>query len=350
MASWFDAPEGAWGGQNFGLQNIGSMAGGLANLWGGIQGANTANQIGGQVAGALGQNSNAYAQQIQALQDQIRTNQQQAQQAYDAARTNAETQNRGLEGDIGTMTSNLTALSDPNSPYMQMARQAIERKDAAAGRRSQWGERETQLAGTLADYVGKYSPSLQNSITAARNQINQNNQGLASMYSTMNNPGDRNIQALAQMLQGQLQGASAANTTGRGAANAATNNMTGAITSGVNALGGLAGGLGSLFGGGGSRGSFLDSWGANTGIGTGGWVTPSLNNWGSDGLGDGGWGFGNGLGTGFTGGGLGGGFFDIGGTGSLGSGLDWQSGGLGGGLSGFGDNFGDFGNWANEVW
>lgn len=351
--SWFDNEEAAanaWNAGGIGSGLLGA-AGGLANLWGGIQGANTANQIGGQVSGALGQNSNAYAQQIADLQAQIKRNQDQAQQAYDAARANAATQNQGLEGDIGTMTGNLNALSDPNSPYMQMARQAIERKDASAGRRSQWGDREVQLAGTLADYVGKYSPSIQNSITAARNQINQNNQGLASMYSTINNPADRNVQALAQMLQGQLSGTNQLNTTGRAAANSATNNMSGAINSGIKALGGLGGTLGSMFGGGSAvNPAFLDMWGANTGIGSGGWANAGMNNWGLDGLDGGGWGFGNGLGTGLGAGGLGGGFLDIGGSGSLGSGLDFQSGGLGGGLSGFGDNFLDLGGWANDIW
>lgn len=343
--SWFDTPT--WGtGQDFGLGNIGGMASGLAGLFGGIQGMGTATQLNNNVSNSLGQNSNAYQQQIQALQDQIKTNQAQAQEQYQRALADSTNQNRDLEGNIGTMTSNLNALSDPNSPYMQQARQAIERKDAAAGRRSQWGERETQLAGTLADYVGKYAPSINNSITAARNQINQNNQGLASLYSTMNNPGDRNIQALAQMLQGQQQNASAQNTTARDAANRANNQQSNMIGQGIQGLGGLVGGLRGMFSSPDSNG-ITGLWGANTGLGGGGWVTPSLNNWGTDGFGDGGWGFGNGLGTGFGAGGLGGGYFDLGSSNSLGSGLDFQYGGLGQGLSGFGDNFG---GWANEIW
>lgn len=309
--AWYDTPT--WGtGEDFGLGGLGQMAGGLANLWGGMQGANTANQVSGQVSGALGQNSNAYAQQIQALQDQIKTNQQQAQQAYAAAQANAATQNTGLEGNIGTMQSNLQALSDPNSPYMQQARQAIERKDAAAGRRSQWGERETQLAGTLADFVGKYSPSIQNSITAARNQINQNNQGLASMYSTMNAPGDRNVQALAQMLQGQLAGANSANTVGRQAANSATNNTLGMVRGGLGALGGLAN-MFSSGSGNASEGGMLGSlWGSSGGSGFGDgalWgnsFTP-MSDYGADTSGLGGYGYGNlPMGDYFGGGGFGG--------------------------------------------
>jgi len=225
----------------------GSLANGLAGLYGGYQGMNSASGLNNQISGALNQNMGTTNSAISTLQQQIAQQRQQAQAAYDAARGQIDTQNSGLQNDIGTMTSNLTALSDPNSPYMQMARQAVERKDAAAGRRSQWGERETQLAGTLADYVGKYSPGLQNSITSARNQINQNNLGLANMFSTMNNPADRNQLALAQMLQQQQSGASALNTTGREAANRAITNQNSLITNGIKGAGSLAQ---LLFGGG----------------------------------------------------------------------------------------------------
>ena len=221
------------------------IANNLAGLWGNYQGMQNANNVNNQVQQSLGQNSATTSASIQQLQQQIAQQRAEAQAAYEAARGNVGTQNQGLEGDIGTMTTNLNALSDPNSPYMQQARAAIERKDAAAGRRSQWGERETQLSGTLADYVGKYSPAMQSAITNARNQINANNLGLANMYSTMNNPADRNQQALAQMLQQQQAGATAANTTGRAAANSATNNTTGMIQNGTKGLGGLMG----LFGG-----------------------------------------------------------------------------------------------------
>lgn len=269
--AWYDEIMGGEGGAD--AWNWGGIGTGLANLWGGIQGANNANQVNNQVSGALNQNLGTTNTAITQLQQQIEQQRREAQAAYEAARNNVTTQNQGLEGDIGTMTANLAALSDPNSPYMKMAREAIERKDASAGRRSQWGEREVQLAGTLADYVGKYAPGLQGSVTNARNQINQNNLGLANMFSTMNNPADRNQMALAEMLRQQQAGAGALNTTGRDASNRANNQQTSLINSGIQGLGGLAG---MLFGNGGGGGGY------GSGILSNLWTTPD-----SSGFGDG---------------------------------------------------------------
>lgn len=311
MASWFDSLDEGSQANAWNWDGIGS---GLANLWGGIQGMNNANQTNNQVSGALNQNLGTTSTAITQLQQQIEQQRREAQAAYEAAQRNATAQNQGLEGDIGTMTANLQALNDPNSPYMQMARQAIERKDASAGRRSQWGEREVQLAGTLADYVGKYAPGLQGSITNARNQINQNNLGLANLFSTMNNPADRNQLALAQMLQQQQSGAGALNTTGRDASNRANNQQTSLITNGIKGLGGLAG---MLFGNGGGSGSFgggmlSNLWSSpdSTGFGDGAlWGNnfQPLSDYGLDTSGLGGYGYGSlPMGDYFGGGGLGG--------------------------------------------
>lgn len=226
------------------LQNYANIANGMSGLYGGIKGAQTANNVNQGVQQGLGQNTAALQQQIDALTQQTAQNRQQAQDMYQRSLTDVTGQNQGLQGNIDTMTANLNSLSDPNSAYMQQARQAIERKDAAAGRNSQWGDRETQLAAALAQQVAQYSPGLQNSITGARNQINQNNQGLASLYSTANQPADRNTLAQIAALQQQLQNVNAQNTTGRGAANAATNSIFGtggAVQSGLGALQGLAG-------------------------------------------------------------------------------------------------------------
>lgn len=229
--------------------------GGYADTLGGLftngLAVRNAGQANTQVQSSLGQNAGALNTQIQSLQDQIATNRQQAQDMYQRSLGDVTNQNQGLQSNIGTMTNNLNALSDPNSPYMQMARQSIERKDAAAGRNSQWGDRETQLAGTLADYVGKYSPGIQNSITGARHQIDLNNQGLASLYSQANNPSDRNTLALIQALQAQQSLASQQNGIGRGATNAASNAQSTLIQNLMRAGGGV---LGSLFGSGNNSG------------------------------------------------------------------------------------------------
>lgn len=57
--------------------------------------------------------------------------------------------------------SNLQNLFSPNSPYAQMARQKMERQDAAGGRRSQYGNREVQLAALLADRQAQTMPQQQ---------------------------------------------------------------------------------------------------------------------------------------------------------------------------------------------
>lgn len=278
--------------------NLSSVISGGAGLYGGIKGAQTAGAVNNQVQSGLGQNQAALQGQIDALNGQINTNRQQAQDMYQRSLTDVTSQNQGLQGNIDTQTANLNALSDPNSPYMQMARQAIERKDAASGRNSQWGDREVQLAGTLADYVGKYAPGLQQSITGARGQISSNNQGLANLYSQANAPADRNTLAQIQAIQQQLANVNAQNTTGRGAANAATNSITG--TGGaINSALGMIKGLGGLFGGN------SNSTGSDT--------NPLLGGFGYGGY--------QGLGQGFTGGALDNDYFGTAGNSSLDQGM-----------------------------
>jgi hypothetical protein len=192
------------------------------------------------------------------MQQQAAQQRADALAGYNSAKDQYGVQNTGLQGNIDTMTKNLTALNDPNSPYMQMARQAIERKDAAAGRRSQWGERETQLAGTLADYVGKYAPGINNSITSARDEINKNNNSLAAIYDNMNKTGSLTDVNITNLINAMNAASQSANTTGRNAANAATNAGTSLVNSGVNAAGGL---IKALMGGlGGSTGNGISDW------------------------------------------------------------------------------------------
>jgi hypothetical protein len=299
--------------------NLASVISGGAGLYGAMQGAGTARNVNQGVQSNLNQNNAATQAQIDALNGQIATNRQQAQDMYQRSLGDVTAQNAGLQGNIDTMTSNLNALSDPNSPYMQQARQAIERKDAASGRRSQWGEREVQLAAELADRTSRYAPGLQGAITGARGQISQNNQGLAGLYSAANAPADRNTMAQLQALQQQLLNTREMNTTGRGAANAATNNTTGMVNSALRGLGGLAG----LFGGGGGGGGISDYFGGQGSIGSGitGYGAGLGNSYGLGGAGslydNGSYGFGAmPAGDYFGGGGLGGTPMDFSGYGS----------------------------------
>jgi hypothetical protein len=67
---------------------------------------------------------------------------------------NARKQRQGLRD----QQRNLQELFSSNSPYAQQMRQRLERKDAAAGRRSQYGARETELAARLAEQQAKTFP------------------------------------------------------------------------------------------------------------------------------------------------------------------------------------------------
>lgn len=71
----------------------------------------------------------------------------------------------------------LQNLFTPNSPYAQQMRQRLERQDAAAGRRSQYGTREVELAAKLAEMQARQAPQLQslyNEENAARNRMLSN--------------------------------------------------------------------------------------------------------------------------------------------------------------------------------
>lgn len=94
--------------------------------------------------------------------------------------------NSGLKGASGAnqavqdQISSLSNMYSPNSPYAQQLRQTLERKDAAAGRRSQYGPREVQLMAALADKqagvadsIGRLATSGQSNQIALNNQKNQ---------------------------------------------------------------------------------------------------------------------------------------------------------------------------------
>jgi hypothetical protein len=103
----------------------------------------------------------------------------------------------------------LNNLYSPNSPYAQNMRQAMERRDAAAGRRSQYGTRETELAGNLAQAQGQALSSpgyanLMNQRGISQNQglntlltllekSGMGKQGLQGLFGGGGNPGQYNL-------------------------------------------------------------------------------------------------------------------------------------------------------------
>lgn len=94
--------------------------------------------------------------------------------------------NKGLSGvsaNNAAVSQQIQALSNmfsPSSPYAQQLRQTLERKDAAAGRRSQYGPREAQLMAALAEKqagaaetMGRLATSSQNNQLALNTRSNQ---------------------------------------------------------------------------------------------------------------------------------------------------------------------------------
>lgn len=82
--------------------------------------------------------------------------------------------NRQYQDQMNGMIGQLSGLYSNSSPYAQQLRQELERKDAAAGRRSQYGGRETQLQAMLAEKQAGLAP-MQNLLTsqAMQNSIAQ---------------------------------------------------------------------------------------------------------------------------------------------------------------------------------
>jgi hypothetical protein len=95
----------------------------------------------------------------------------------------ASTAGRSYNGQI----NNLNQLFSPNSAYAQDMRKQLERRDAAAGRRSQYGGREVELQAKLATLAAQQAPQIQ-SLT---NQKNANRNLL--LQTALRNPGVQNL-------------------------------------------------------------------------------------------------------------------------------------------------------------
>lgn len=91
----------------------------------------------------------------------------------DKGLSGAQSGNEALQAQL----TSLGSMYGPNSPYAAQLRQTLERKDAAAGRRSQYGPREVQLMAALADKQAGVSDSMARlAQTGQANQIALNNQ------------------------------------------------------------------------------------------------------------------------------------------------------------------------------
>jgi len=107
-------------------------------------------------------------------------------QGYGTPGGNTALLNAGLGAYLGSKANNeinsqiggIKDLFSPNSAYAQQLRQQLERKDAAAGRRSQYGGREVELQAALAKMAAGQAPTLQS-------LYNQKNQNRNLMYANL---------------------------------------------------------------------------------------------------------------------------------------------------------------------
>lgn len=188
-------------------QNVGSSLGGF--IGGQIGGQATGSQLGGmvgsQLGGMVGQSIGTSGINPGAPSPTSVGNQG---MDFGGALANiadiysANRASRDIGRNINSMQANspqvsLDALYGPNSPYAAQLRQQLERKDAASGRRSQYGPREVELQARLADMYSRAAPGIMNANTQNINAIAQQqalqaqrrNQTLASIYGLARSSG-----------------------------------------------------------------------------------------------------------------------------------------------------------------
>ena len=174
---------GVLGGLPGAVANAGIQAsrGNFANA-GGLAGSLAAGPLGGFVGGQVGQMASGRAggtPGISGVQQGREGGGFNAEgllgglgQLYAASQANSGL--KGLNANNDAVNQQMQALStmySPNSPYAQQLRQTLERKDAASGRRSQYGPREVQLMAALADKQAGVSDSMGRLATSS--QTNQ---------------------------------------------------------------------------------------------------------------------------------------------------------------------------------
>jgi hypothetical protein len=83
---------------------------------------------------------------------------------YQANKSSKDARNAS-NGVTGAVNQQLADMFGPNSAYAQQLRQQLERRDAASGRRSQYGAREVELQAKLAEMQSRSMPGIMNAMT-----------------------------------------------------------------------------------------------------------------------------------------------------------------------------------------
>lgn len=93
---------------------------------------------------------------------------------------------------LNTQQGKIDSLYAPGSAETNLLRQTLERKDAAAGRNSQYGPREVELAGKIAqikaDATARLTSGIAGNYSSALNQGASSNAGLLSALGATGNP------------------------------------------------------------------------------------------------------------------------------------------------------------------
>lgn len=106
---------------------------------------------------------------------------------------------------LGGLAGNLESMYQPGGAYAQQMQQTLDRRDAAAGRRSQYGSRAVELQALLAHGASQNAPLLQQ-LYGAQNQNLQGGLMHAGMGLFNNFGGGAAIQGAAQPYLNQLFG------------------------------------------------------------------------------------------------------------------------------------------------
>jgi len=172
---------------------VGAIMGGLMGLYGINRMRNTAEGQQRQIQ----QNQEAQKAQYETLMAQFNGGKAPAAPAM-------------RQPNFGAISGKLDAMFGPRSGVASELRTQLERKDAAAGRRSQYGPREVQLMAELTRLRAQSEPGYMNAEVAAANAANQ---GAFNIYNSQQ-------QARQQQLQQMLAGMNMSNTGANNASNA----------------------------------------------------------------------------------------------------------------------------------
>lgn len=202
-----DMLSGLFGGNSGGLGSLISSMGGLgnigANLLPGVVGANQKNQAGQAMIDFLnqqqskmdsstanaqgsfmdflkGQQSNLSGLANQARDSTLGTLQGQQTQIGQQANQSRDATMQWLAG----QQANINNMYNPGTPEANMMQQEMDRKDAAAGRNSQYGVRSTDLAAKLATLKGNLNTQFATGVANTVGQANNLPANLLNQFAT----------------------------------------------------------------------------------------------------------------------------------------------------------------------